>query len=538
MTGGQAVVAALEAAGVDTVFGIPGVHNLDVYDALAESAIRSVHVRHEEGAAFMADGYARASGRPGVALTITGPGATNALTGIGTAYSDSSPVLLLTAQLARPLIDQERGDLHDIRDQPGIFRTLTAWTARASTVREIPTLIHRAMATFRSARPRPIHVEVPLDVLAETDDVEIGPVPAAAPPAPRPEEVAAAAVRLAGAGRVAILAGGGVNAAGATPALVRVAEILQAPVLHTAMGMGAFPDDHPLALGTGWDLEYTMGRVLAEADALLAVGCRFAGLTTRQWTLRVPPTVVQIDIDPREIGKNYPATGVVADARLGLLALAEALEAAGVRRPPADPELQRARAARWAALRARYPAEIGILEDLGAVLGRDGTLVADMTGVGYWARRTWRAPRPRSFLFPMGFGTLGFALPAAIGARLAEPARRLVCVAGDGGYLFTGQELATAVHHGVAFPCVIFNDGSFGAIRHFQKRRFGREVNAELTNPDFVRLAEAYGARGVRLDRLGDLRGALTEALAADRMTIIEAPGDMAHPDAVPLPQY
>jgi thiamine pyrophosphate-dependent acetolactate synthase large subunit-like protein len=248
--------------------------------------------------------------------------------------------------------------------------------------------------------------------------------------------------------------------------------------------------------------------------------------------------VVHVDIDPREIGKNYPATGVVGDARLGLMALAEGLEAAGVRRSPVGEDLQRTRTARWAALRTRYPAEIGILEDLAAALGREGMLVGDMTAVGYWARRAWRAPRPRSFLYPMGFGTLGFALPAAIGAKLAEPARPVICVVGDGGFLFTGQELATAIHHRLAFPIVIFNDGAFGAIRHFQKRRFGREFNADLTNPDFVRLADAYGARGIRLERLGDLRAALIEAMAADRMTVIDAPGDIAHPDAVPLPRY
>ena len=319
MTGGEAVVRSLEAHGVDTVFGIPGTHNLGIYDALREMGnIRHILARHEQGAAFMADGYARASGEVGVCLSTTGPAALNTLASLGTAYSDSSPVLCIASQIPAEGIGLGKGYLHECEDQLGSFAPVTKWRARADTVASIPDVMREAFAQMQSGRPRPVAVEIPCDTLDESDDIAI-PAPAAVDRlAPDPEQVERAARLLRAARRPVIWAGGGVIGSGAGTELQALAERLQAPVFTTVLGKGAVADDHPLAAGATILHPYARA-FLAEFDVMLAVGTRFTEEESDRWGLRLPESLIHIEIDPEEIDRNYPATvGVLGDARAAL----------------------------------------------------------------------------------------------------------------------------------------------------------------------------------------------------------------------------
>jgi acetolactate synthase-1/2/3 large subunit len=531
MTGGQAVVEALRAEGVRTVFGIPGLHTLHIYEALRTCpAIRHITTRHEQGAAFMADGYARASGEPGVCLTITGPGATNTLTALGNAYSDSSPVLCISSEIPTGFIGQVKELFHELPDQLGLFAGVTAWNERVASVAEIPGAVQRALCSLRTGRPRPAHLDVPIDVLAAIGEVEIARPEPIAPPAADPGQVAAAAALLAAARVPLMYVGGGAVLSGASAALVRLAERLAAPVVSDYMGKGAFPEDHPLSLGCGPWRGGLIADYLARADLLLVVGARLGQIETRDWSLRLPKTLVHVDIDPTVIGRHYPATvGVVGDARRALEQIAKTLEGMALH-PCSSPATE---IARWKAEeRERLQGEpgFGFMTALQAALARDAIVVNDAALVNAWTGQHLPTYTPRSFLFPNGFAALGFGLPAALGAKVACPERQVVVVCGDGGFLFTGQELATAVQYGLNVVVLVFNDNSYGSIARLQQKRFGATFAADLVNPDFVRLAEAFGAWAARASTPEGVGAALVAALAAKRPALIEVPGRLEPP--------
>jgi thiamine pyrophosphate-dependent acetolactate synthase large subunit-like protein len=525
MTGGQAVVESLRAEGVRIVFGIPGLHTLHLYDALRTCpTIRHITTRHEQGAAFMADGYARATGEPGVCLAITGPGATNTLTSLGNAYSDSSPVLCITSEIATGFIGKGHEVFHELKDQLGLFAGVTAWNERTMSVAEIPGAVQRAMRSLRTGRPRPAHLEIPIDVLAATGEAEIAPPAPCERPAIDPRQVAAAAELLARARTPLIYAGGGVVAAGASAALMSLAERLGAPVVTTYTGKGAIPEDHPLSLGCGPWRRGLIADYLARADLLLAVGARLAQIETQDWTLPLPKTLVHLDIDPGVIGRHYPATlGVIGDAQRALEQINEAL--AGMALHPAPSSTTEI--AEWqAAESARLQGEpgFGFMAALQAALARDAIVANDAALVNGWTAHHLPSYTPRSFLFPSGFAALGFALPAALGAKVAYPERQVVALCGDGGFLFTAQELATAVQYGLDIVVLVFNDGSYGSIARLQKAHFGATFAADLVNPDFVRLAEAFGAWAARASTPRELGSALGAALRAHQPALIEVP--------------
>src|SRR5215467_12664161 len=329
MSGGQVVVAALEAHGVDVVFGMPGVHNLALYDAFLDApSIRHVVVRHEQGAAFAADGYARATGRPGVAITTAGPGATNALTAIGEAWSDSSPVVLIASHVESPFVEQERGFGHELRGQLDLFRTATRFQARPTAIGDVAPDIARAFAQAQRGRPRPVLVQIPQDVLNDTSEVEAPSAPIyEPPPAADTALVRTAARMLANAKRPAIYAGAGVHRAGAHAEVQHLAERLEAPVFTTAPGKGAMPEDHPLAIGNRWTGEPELTDLLAKSDVLLAVGTRFGAQDTSQWQLGLPEYVIQIDVDADELSRNVPVElAIEGDARIVLAQLLRELD--------------------------------------------------------------------------------------------------------------------------------------------------------------------------------------------------------------------
>ncbi|MEI7970469.1 MAG: thiamine pyrophosphate-binding protein [Betaproteobacteria bacterium] len=522
MTGGRAVAEALRVEGVEHVFGIVGTHNCPLFDGVyAAGGVRSVTVRHEQGAAMMAAGYARASGKIAACFVVPGPGLTNALTGMGMAYSESAPMLVFGGQNALPQLDREGGHFHELADSLGVAASVSGYVARLSAPADVPKVVREAMRAMRSGRPRPAYLEVPLDVQLGEAEVNLPPAERFSRPAGDPDAVARAAAALASAKRPMIFAGGGVESANASEALARVADILGAPVATSTFGRGAMSDRHPLAVGGGWGRLDLYDELLTQADLVLVVGSRIDIVSDVNLGARFPDRIVQVDIDPVMIGHRRPVeVGVCGDARLVLEALADALPA------PRAPWFDTAgfRTRRRARLAERVGPVLPIIDDLRRHLPDDTIVVDDLTVVGYWMPLLFDTYEPRSLIHPGTYGTLGYSLPAAIGARLACPGRPVVSISGDGGFLFTVQELATAVAEKLDLVALVFNDSSYGSIRVYQDRMFGgRHIGDQLVNPDFVKLGEAFGARSLRVEP-GEVGAATRRAVDAGGVWIIEVP--------------
>jgi thiamine pyrophosphate-dependent acetolactate synthase large subunit-like protein len=518
------VVATLRAHGVDAVFGMPGVHNLALYDALYDAHdIRHIVVRHEQGAAFAADGYARATGRPGVAITTAGPGATNALTAVAEAWSDSSPVVLIASHIESPYVEQERGFGHELRGQLDLFQTATRFRTRPTRIAEISSSIAEAFARAQQGRPRPVLVQIPQDVLNDTGDVDIVEPRARTPARAEPALVRAAADMLARARTPAIYAGVGVHRSGAHAELLELAETLDAPVFTTAQGKGAIPEDHPLAVGNRWTGEPELVNVLAESDVLLAVGTRFGAQDTGQWQLSLPAAIIRIDADAEELTRNAPAeVALMGDARSVLQQLLDAYTT-GNGRPSRRNDLQTTLRTVDERADQAWPEPLQFLRDLRAGLARDALVFCDSL-IQYWAARHFPVYTPRSMHMPWTFGTLGSSLPMAIGAKVAYPDRPVVTLCGDGALMFTLPELASAVQAGANIIVVVCNDHGFGAMRMHQQRRFGRFIASDLVTPEFAAVAAAFGAQGVTLQSPREVRPALESALTERRPVLIDVP--------------
>ena len=531
MTGGEAVVRSLAAHGVDTVFGIPGTHNLGIYDALREmGSIRHILARHEQGAAFMADGYARASGKVGVCLSTTGPAALNTLASLGTAYSDSSPVLCIASEIPARGIGLGKGYLHECEDQLGSFAPVTKWRALADTVESIPGIMREAFAQMQSGRPRPVAVEIPCDTLDESEDVSILAAAGISRPAPEPGQVERAAALLQAARRPVIWAGGGVIGSGAGAELRQLAERLQAPVFTTVLGKGAVADDHPLAAGA--TILHPAGReFVAECDVMLAVGTRFTEEESDRWGLRLPDTLIHVEIDPEEIDRNYAATlGVVGDARAALQLINDQLQELRREDNTIAAEVAALRHKVWRYCQERAPEGVELVQTLRKALPRETILVSDLTVAAYWCRRMLNIYEPRTNIYPWGFCTLGFGLPAAIGAKVARPDRPVVALCGDGGFMFNCQELAAAVQFDVPIITLVFNDEAYGVLRPQQEARYGAAHAVDVVNPDFMGLAAAFGVDGCRVASIEQLGPAVAKAIEADRSALIELPGRLPWP--------
>ncbi|PYR39078.1 MAG: acetolactate synthase [Acidobacteria bacterium] len=532
-TGAQLLVGSLKVHGVDTIFGVPGIHNLSIYDALVdERAIRVVTTRDERGAGHMADGYARATGRPGVCLTVPGPGVTNALTAIGEAYADSSPVLLLASQLASDTVAMDREDFHQLRDADGVLRSVTQWGTRPGRAQDIGSAVDEAFRRFSLCRPRPCYLDLPMDLLGATVEARADPVRAPAPgrTAPSWPEVERAVGLLATARRPLLVVGGGAWKAGRS--VCALVEQLAIPVMMTSSGKGVVPEDHPLSLGDGW-MAHQLGREALEgADVILAVGVRFGPLTTSWWTRTIGGRLIHVDLDATEIGKQTPAAiGIVGDSAEVVEALVTEARQRQVAKPAPWLDVVAVRERRRAAIRERAPDAVATLEGLRRVLPDDALVFNDINGIACWGAGAFVCRRPRTFHYPIGFGCLGFALPAAIGAKLARPEVPVVVLSGDGGFLFSGHELATAVKEKAAVAIVVFNDNAYGTIKADQHHRYpARPIGGELRSPDFVRYAEAFGAIGYRVESVHDVPGAVAMALGHDRPTLIEAPCPQALP--------
>jgi len=519
-TGAQALVAGLEAEGVEVVFGLPGVHNLAAWAALRESPIRLIGVRHEQAAVYAADGYARATGRAGVALVTTGPGAANTLGATGEAWASGSPVVVIATDIPSTLRRDgvHRGVLHECVDQPGMFRPVTKAQHHGVD----------AAGAVRAALEhpqRPVYLEVPTDALswpapADAPAALSGRAPADAATAPAQRswpapDAAHAAALLRAARRPLVWAGGGAVRDGAAGAVGALAHGLGAPLLTTYAGRG-IPGDlglppHVPEAGALWD----------EADVVIAVGSDLDGVQTQNWRQPQPPRLIVVNVDPADATKNYRADAVVAArAGGGCHALANALDS-GVREPWADTGAIRERA--FARLRSEHPAELEFLDAFAAALPEDAVVVADMCIPGYWLMALHRVPAPRKLQTPLGWGTLGYAFPAALGAACAG-AGPVVAVCGDGGLLFACGELATMAQERLPLTVLIVDDGGYGMLRYDQQRAGAEPYGVDLHTPDFVALAEAFGVRAEAVDGLGEeLSAALARHVADAAPSVLVA---------------
>lgn len=525
LTGGQALVAQLLREGVEVVFGLPGVQLDWAFDALYEARdqIRVIHTRHEQATSYMADGYARSTGKLGVCLVVPGPGVLNAMAGLATAYACNSRVLCLTGQIPSDQIDKGRGLLHEIPHQLEALRSVTKWATRALRPDAVPSLVHEACVQLKSGRPRPVALEIPPDVLQKTAEVELLPPARPELPEPDPELVEEAARLLGQAQHPLIFAGGGVLVAEAWDELRAVAELLEAPVVLTMDGKGALDDRHDLAQNMVAARELT-----PQADVILVVGTRFLQPATSDWGPR-QQAVIQLDIDPEEIGRNYPPTiGIVADAKRGLAALLNRLPLYNRRRESRRAEL-RALKERIFDLLWEVQPQASYAMALREALPEEGILVSESTQVGYWTWNAFPVYRPRTFLTSGYQGTLGFGFATALGAKVGHPDRPVLSLNGDGGFFYNLPELATMVQHRLDVITVVFNDNAYGNVRRIQKERFGgRFIASDLYNPDFVMLAQSFGIEGVRVGTPEALRDVVQDAVRDPRPILIEVPvGEM-----------
>ena len=532
-TCGEALVALLERYGVEYVFGIPGVHTVELYRGLAASSLSHVTPRHEQGAGFMADGYARVTGKPGVCFIITGPGMTNIATAMAQAYADSVPMLVISSVNARRELGSGDGRLHELPSQQQVFAGMTAFSHTLFDAADLPQVLARAFAVFTSERPRPVHIEIPLDVIvAPAPGLAQAPVVRASKPAPDACAIEAAASLLAKAKRPLILAGGGAAHAGAP--LRALAERLQAPVALTINAKGLLPPDHPLLLGSTQSLPQTRALV-READVVLAIGTEL-GETDYDVMFNggfaIDGQLIRIDIDAEQLMRNFwPDCAIVGDARSalsGLLATLDSHETRETREPLAA-------SANWgatrvasvrAAIAAGYDAstrvQAKLLDTLAAALP-DVIVVGDSTSPVYAGNFTYDAAAPRSwFNSSTGYGTLGYGLPAAIGAKLAAPQRPVVCLIGDGGLQFTLPELASAVEAGVPVIVVVWNNKGYGEIRKYMVARDITPVGVDPYTPDFLALARGFGCAARSANGPAALAAALEDAAALSVPTVIE----------------
>ena len=524
LTCGEATMRLLAAYGVDTVFGIPGVHTLDFCRGLADGPITHVQVRNEQGAGFMADGYARASGRPGVALVISGPGVTNALTAIGQAWADSTPVLLLSSETDSSTHGRGWGCLHEIPDQPAVTAPLTALSARANHPDEVPGLVAEAFGIFASQRPRPVHLSIPIDVLA----MPVDPADPAWTPSPLPGRlqpdlavVEQAAALLRAASRPVVMVGGG--AVGATDAVRRIVDRLGAVAVASNAGKGIVPGSHERSLDAA-TVRPEVREFLATADVVVAIGTELAETDSFVDEMVLGGSLVRIDIDPSKMDDQHPAdVALVSDARPAVEALLAAL---GHGPPHAD---SAALAGEVAAIRDQVSRNLTaseqrhakLLAALSAGLPAETAYYGDTCQLVYTGAFLLPLEEPGRWHYPTGYCTLGCGFPNAVGAKVARPDLPIVALAGDGGVMFTIQELITAAELGLAIPLVIWDNGGLKQIQDDMRARSIPLVGVEGRNPDFVALAGSLGCRGVVATSLEHAVEAVNAGFAADRPTVI-----------------
>jgi acetolactate synthase I/II/III large subunit len=521
MTTAEATVAALIVHGIDTVYALPGVHNDGLFDALFKAAdrVRTVHTRHEQTAGYMALGAALAAGKPQVYAVVPGPGLLNSATALLTAYGTNAPVLALIGQIAQSAIGRGYGHLHEIRDQAGIIARLVDFSARIHMPAEAPGLVAAAMRAMQCGRPGPAALECAMDVWERS-----GPILGSAPPTPVPQSpidedsIREAAKCLANAARILIVAGGGAQDAAAE--VSELSQALQAPVLAFRRGRGVLDSRNPFSV------TLPLGHELwKEAEVVLGIGTRlFFGF--QHWGIDDDLAIIRIDADPEEPERfRRPAVALIGDAKPILRRLIDAVGALDRRRVSRGEEMVERQSKMRRRLQKLAP-QIELLDSIRAELDDDGIFVDEVTQIGFAARLVYPVYKPRTFISPGYQDALGWGFATALGVQDARRDVPVLSISGDGGFLFTGSEIATAIRHHIPLVCVIFNDGAYGNVRRIQEENYAnRLIACDLCNPDFVRFAESFGAAAERAHNPAQLRAALRHAFKRrDQPTIIEVP--------------
>ncbi|MBS0579205.1 MAG: hypothetical protein JSR36_08075 [Proteobacteria bacterium] len=526
VSGAMALLRGLIAQGIDTVFGLPGGQLDHFFDAMyhEQDRVRFIGSRHEQGAAYMAFGYARSTGRPAVYAVVPGPGVLNTAAALCTAYACNAPVLCLTGQIPSGSIGRGFGELHELPDQLATMRTLTKWAARIETVADAPTLVARAFRELTEGRPRPVSLEMAMDIMGEEASVaEVAPG-TARPAPPDPDDIVRAARLIAGARAPMIYVGGG--AAAAAKETVALAEMLQAPVVSFRSGRGIVSDEHPLGLTLP-----AGHRLWPKVDLVIGIGSRMME-PLQHWGLPPGLKVVRIDIDPAEVSRHgAPDVGITADATLALRALIPALARVLDRRRQPALDVAGAKAMVAQEIQQVQP-QLSYLEAIRRVLPRDGIFCDEITQCGFASWYGFPVYAPRQHINCGYQGTLGYGYATALGVKVAHPDRPVVSIAGDGGFMFNVQEMATAAQYGIALKTIVFNSNSFGNVQRQQREWFGeRLIGSDLRNPDFVKLAEAFGVAAHRARNPAELQRVLERSLGEPGPALIEVPvGDMASP--------
>lgn len=519
MTGGDILIECLKAQGVRCIFGMPGTQNIQIYDSLLRrgaGAIEHFLVRHEYSATHMADGFARSTGAVGVALTVPGPGASNASTGILEAFTDCVPVLLITGQSDSKFYAKHPSKMFHGLDQMQFFKPITKYCGIPATVEEIPVVIENAFRAMQSGRPGPAMLEFPMDIITGEGKVTIPPR-VNPPPVPPPDAsgIKFAATTLNRAKMPILFVGSAVVHAEAGEELRQLAEKLNAPVIVTRRAKGALREDHPLALRNINGFLARQG--MQFADCTLAIGPRFTSIDTRDWSFEPPRPLIQIDADETEIGREYPCDfNVVGNLKLSLQALIEEVE---VGSNHWNKPLHR--------LRDKFAAQppMPLLPEIRDVLPNDGILSVDVHSIGYASFDEYPIYQPHTFLSPCIGIALGYAFPAAIGAKIAHPDKPVVCFSGDGGFMMGAPEFATAMMYGINVVTVVVNDNALTAIKGSQQQSCnGRTIDTDLLNPDFVEFAKSFGAAALRANNSADFKNVLQDALAMNKPALIEVP--------------
>ncbi len=537
MSGGEALVRSLAREGVEVVFGIPGIQTYGVSAALRdEPGIRMITTRHEQASTYMADGYARASGKPGVALVVPGTGVYNAASGLATAYSRSSQVLLIAGQIPRGAIGKNLGGVHEILDQADVVRPVTKWRGQVLTPRDVPDAVSEAFRQLRTGRPRPVYIELPPEAVVEKDEVTLlDPTPVART-VPSPSQLQSAAQVIADARLPLIFAGGGVARSNAEQALVDLVEATNIPVITSGGGKGAIPDSHPLCYGSCvtpegevQEMNQLFG-VMQSADVVIGIGSRFSlGNPAGEAS-----TLININIDDTELTRVQANTiPLHGDAKATIQALIPHLAAAkaGDRPSPADAVAAARRLIAYFDIREQEP-QYPVLEALQRGAPDDAFIVWGVTQFGYYARTHYQVNHPKTFIDSGYSFNLGYSFPTALGVKVAQPDRPVLCVVGDGGFMFNSSELSTAIKYGINVVTVVFRNDSYGNVARDLDEFFGGTYESDLANPDFVAFAESFGAVGMRADDPLDLETLIPSALERQAPVIIDVP--IGH---IPLPR-
>ena len=518
LTGAEAIVESLQQNGVDTIFGLPGGQLDHLFDAIykTEGKIKLIHSRHEQGAAYMAFGYARSTGQLGTYTVVPGPGLLNTTAALCTAYACNTPVLCLTGQIPSGGIGTGRGYLHEIPDQLGLIQKLTKWAARIEHPTQAPDRVREALKQLQTGRPRPVELEMAMDMMGEQSEVSLLPPESHTALAPDSGQIELAAKQLCLAKRPMFVVGGG--AQHASSEVLRLAEMLQAPVTFFRSGKGVIDERHYLSQS------FPAGhRLWTDADVVLAIGTRLK-YQQMYWGLDKNLKILRIDIDPTEMNRiSTPEIGIVADARIALEALLTAVESHNIPRPSRREELNYLKTEFQEAFEDKIAPQMGYLRVIRDELPEDGFFVDEVTQVGFASWYAFPTYHPRHFISAGYQGTLGYGYATALGVQAAHPDKKVISIAGDGGFMFNVQELATAVQFRLGVVVIIFNDSKFGNVQRQQKEWFGgRIIASNLLNPDFVQLAESFGLAGYRVRSPDELRPVLQRALADSEPALIE----------------